>query len=296
MERIIDLHIHTTCSDGALSPIEVIDQAKKNNVSVIAIADHDTISAYTDEFFAYAKSNNIEVIRAVEMSTHQGKLGVHVLGYNFDPNNTLLTETLKKLRNARHDYLEKVSELLSGLGYKINTQKLDEIPAVTKAHIALDIVENKENEELLLKTFNHIPSKGEFIETIMNEGCPAYTQKFTITPVEASQIIHQAGGKVVLAHPVAYAHEDGTSPDEIKELAKNMQADGIESNYLYVDRNDKLFDECAFWNSFATQNGYFATIGSDFHTTDGLRPEIGFSNMPLILGEKTITTILNNLK
>lgn len=296
MERIIDLHIHTTCSDGALSPLEVIDEAKKNNVSVIAIADHDTIAAYTDEFFAYAKLNNIDVIQAVEMSTHQSKLGVHVLGYNFDPTNPLLTETLSKLRNARHDYLENVSALLKNLGYKIDTETLNEIPAVTKAHIALNIVENTENESLLLETFGHIPSKGEFIETIMNEGCPAYTQKFTITPVKASQIIHQAGGKVVLAHPVAYAHEDGTTPDEVKELAKNMEADGIEANYLYVDRNDKLFDECEFWNTFAKNNGYFTTIGSDFHVKDNLRPEIGFANMPFILIEKTITTILNNLK
>ena len=83
MERIIDLHMHTTCSDGALSPFEIVDKAKENGVSTIAIADHDNTAAYTDELFAYAKEKGVEIIPAVEMSTHQKKIGVHVLGYNF---------------------------------------------------------------------------------------------------------------------------------------------------------------------------------------------------------------------
>lgn len=296
MERIIDLHIHTTCSDGALSPFEIVDKAKENGVSVIAIADHDNTSAYTQELFDYAKQNGVEIIPAVEMSTHQKKVGVHVLGYNFDLNNQEMINTLSKLRNARHDYLENVATALEKLGYKINTAKLDEIPAVTKAHISLDVVSNPENELLLMKTFGHIPSKGEFIETIMNEGCPAYVQKFTITPVEAANIIHLAGGKVVLAHPVAYKHEDGIDETFVLDLAKAMNADGIEANYVYVNREDQVIDESAFWNNLAISNGYFTTIGSDFHNSDGLRPEVGLINTTLRLDEATITNILNNLK
>ena len=67
MDKIIDLHVHTTISDGILTPKEVIDTAVKNNVSVLSIADHDTIDAYTDELFAYAKEKNIELIPAVEI-------------------------------------------------------------------------------------------------------------------------------------------------------------------------------------------------------------------------------------
>lgn len=82
MGKRIDLHIHTTVSDGALTPKEVIDEAYKNGVSVIAIADHDTVDAYNDELFEYAKSKNIKIINAVEISTKAKKAGVHVLGYN----------------------------------------------------------------------------------------------------------------------------------------------------------------------------------------------------------------------
>lgn len=110
LNKRIDLHIHTTVSDGALAPKEIIDEAYKNGVSVIAIADHDTIEAYTDELFEYAKSKNIKLIRAVEMSTKAKKAGVHVLGYNFDLNNEEFRERLNKIRNARHDYLHNVAK------------------------------------------------------------------------------------------------------------------------------------------------------------------------------------------
>ena len=83
MTKRIDLHIHTTISDGVLTPKEVIDEAVKNGVAVISIADHDTIDAYTDEIFEYAKSKNIKLIPAVEISTKTKKSGIHVLGYNF---------------------------------------------------------------------------------------------------------------------------------------------------------------------------------------------------------------------
>ena len=80
----MDLHIHTTCSDGSMTPKEVIDEAFNNGVSVISIADHDTIDAYNEELFQYAESKNILVIPGVEISTKTRKCGFHVLGYNFD--------------------------------------------------------------------------------------------------------------------------------------------------------------------------------------------------------------------
>ena len=94
MEKKIDLHIHTNKSDGKLSPKEVIDEAVKNKVSTIAIADHDTVEAYTDELFSYAKGKNINLIPAVEISTKTKKCGIHVLGYNIDINNEEFRKSL----------------------------------------------------------------------------------------------------------------------------------------------------------------------------------------------------------
>lgn len=145
MQKRIDLHIHTIVSDGMLTPKEVIDEAHRNGVSIIAIADHDTVDAYNDELFEYAKSKNIKLINAVEISTKTKKAGVHVLGYNLDLDNEEFKERLKKVRNARHNYLRDVAKKLEELEYYINVEELDKIEAVTKAHIALNI--NRKSKE-----------------------------------------------------------------------------------------------------------------------------------------------------
>lgn len=296
MDKIIDLHIHTTVSDGILTPKEVIDTAVKNNVSVLSIADHDTIDAYTDELFAYAKEKNIELIPAVEISTKYNKRGMHVLGYNYDLNNQEFRGKLDKLKNARHNYLYDVATKLEALGYVVNVAELDKIEAVTKAHIALDVIGNAQNEKILLDNFGHIPSKGEFIETIMNEGCPAYAKKESISPKEAADLIRAAGGKVVLAHPVAYKYEDGVTEEDIENVVREMGIDAIEANYVYVDHYDKKINECALWNEFAKKHNLLATIGSDFHSEDGLRPVIGLVGEDVSLTEEEINKILDYLK
>ncbi|MBQ8451833.1 MAG: PHP domain-containing protein [Clostridia bacterium] len=291
----IDLHVHTTSSDGVLTPFEVVDEAYKNGVKFLAIADHDTVDAYTNELFDYAKSKGIILIPAVEISTKANKAGVHVLGYNFDLKNKEFNEKLKTLREARHDYLFNVAQKLNELGYILRVDELNKIEAVTKAHIALDIIENEKNKANLLQTFGKIPSKGEFIETIMNEGCPAYVKKNSATPKEAAETIRLAGGKVVLAHPVAYVYEDNLTENEILQIVESMKADGIETNYLYVDRFDKKHDDTRFWNDFAKKHNLKTTVGSDFHKDDGLRPLIGFANEQFSLTDSEVENILKFL-
>lgn len=296
MEKIIDLHVHSNLSDGEYSPKEIIDMAVKNNVKVLSIADHDTIDAYNEELFKYAELNNILLIPAVEISTKINKCGIHVLGYNFNLNDENLKEKLYLLKNSRHMYLKEVSAKLIELGYKVEVEKLDEIKAVTKAHIATNIISNEENKKKLLKEFNHIPNKGEFIETIMNEGCPAYVKKETITPIEAAKLIKSANGKVVLAHPVAYKYEDNLTDEEILNLIKEMRIQAIEGNYIYVDRNNSKIDECKKWNEFAKKNNLISTIGSDFHNEDGLRPIIGLVNENINLSNEDIKEIIEFIK
>lgn len=296
MKKRIDLHIHTNKSDGAFSPKEIIDEAVKNGVDTIAIADHDTVEAYDDSLFEYAKTNNVKLIKAVEISTKIDKAGIHVLGYNIDVNNKEFNEKLYKLRNARHIYLHDVAKKLKELGYKVNVEELDKVDAVTKAHIALDIVENSENKEILMQDFGHIPEKGEFIETIMNEGCPAYVTKATITPKEAAELIRSAGGKAVLAHPVAYEHEDNLTDDEILDIVKDMKADGIETNYIYINRNNETINEIRKWNEFANKCNLPVTVGSDFHNKDGIRPEIGLINKDVDFSEEYLDKIVKWLE
>ena len=291
----IDLHIHSNYSDGKFSPKEIIDMAKQNNVKYISITDHDNIDAYTDELFDYANKNNVTLIAGVEISTKTDKCGIHVLGYNYDLNNKELKDQLCKLRNARHDYLRKVSNKLSNLGFIVNTNELDKIDSVTKGHIANDVVNNKNNKEQLIKFFGHLPNKGEFIETIMNEGCPAYVKKNTCTPCEAAEIIRRAGGKVVLAHPIAYANEDGLTEDDIQKIVDDMKPDGIEAYYFHTDCNNQRHDESERWCEFAKRNGLFVTVSSDFHFKDGIRPEIGLVNTDLKLDDDVVDEMIRNI-
>ncbi len=291
----IDLHMHTNKSDGALTPKQIIDESAKANLQAISITDHDTIDAYTDETIKYAKEQGIKIIVGVEISTKSDRCGIHVLGYNFDLNNEDFKQKLERIRNARHDYLKAVAKKLEVLNYKINVEELDKIKSVTKAHISKDIIENEENKEELLKQFGHIPNKGEFIETIMNENCPAYVQKVTVTPEAAAEMIRKAGGKVVLAHPVAYANEDNMTVEEVQQLINKMKPDGIEAYYIYTNRNNEYINEIDKWLKLAKDNNLFATIGSDFHMKDGHHTEIGMNNVGVQLEEETIKKILSNL-
>lgn len=295
MEKLIDLHIHTNCSDGALTPKEIIDEAYKNGINTIAICDHDTTEAYQEETFNYAKEKNINLIVGVEISTKAKKYGVHVLGYNFDLNNKEFQEKLYTIRNARHIYLRKVANKLEEAGYKIDVERLDKIDAVSKAHIAYDVIENKENETKLKEVFGHIPDMGEFIETIMNEDCPCYVRKETISPKEASELIHHAGGKVVLAHPVAYTYEDNLTEKDIDDLVIDMKPDGIETNYIYIDKNNIKHNDIALWNNFAKKHNLQTTVGSDFHRKDNIYPYLGLIGEEINLTKEETEEMINFL-
>lgn len=295
MPRRIDLHMHTTYSDGALTPIEIIDEAVKNGVGTISITDHDTIDAYTNELYEYASCKNIKIISGVEMSTKSGKATIHVLGYGIDINNENLKDKLYNIRNSRHIYLHDVSKKLNELGYILNLEELDKVDSVTKAHIALDIVSNPKNHDKLLEVFGYIPNKGEFIETIMNLGCPGYVKKESITPKDAAEIIRQAGGKVVLAHPVVYKYIQKLTDEEILNIVKEMNADGIEANYIYVDTSGNKINEIDKWNEFAIQNNLFVTTGSDFHSKNSEHPEIGLINENLNLDFTLLDKVIKDL-
>ena len=292
----IDLHIHTSKSDGILTPKEVIDEAVKNNVNVISICDHDTIEAYTDSLLEYAKKNNIKLIYGVEISTKYKGYGYHVLGYNIDIFNKDLKEELSKIRLARRNYLYEVSKKLNELGYIVNTNELDKIDSVTKAHIANDIINNEKNKDLLIKKFNKIPNKGEFIETLLNENCPCYVEKLSITPYVASCMIKKYGGKVILAHPVAYYYEDKKTIEDITNLLKEMNADGIEGNYIYIDKNNIKHNDIDIWNNLANKLNIVSTIGSDFHNFDNIHPVIGLINEDIKIDKNDIINKLLNEK
>lgn len=294
MVKNIDFHIHTNMSDGEFSPKEIIDMAAKNNVSHISITDHDTLTAYTDELFEYVKLKNINLITGVEISTKIDKCGIHVLGYDVDTKNENLNNMLYKITNARHIYLKEVSEKLISLGYKVNFDELDKIEIVTKAHISQDIVSNVENKDILIEDFGKIPERGEFIEGIMNEGCRAYVSKYVPTLDEIQKVIRDAGGIVVLAHPVAYVYIDNLNEEDIQNIVNELRPDGIETNYILV-HDGKTINDSKIWNEFAKKNNLLVTVGSDFHRMDNIHSKVGLISEDLNLDNEVKEEIVKNL-
>lgn len=129
----------------------------------------------------------------------------------------------------------------------------------------------------------------------MNEGCPAYVEKKTVNPKQAAELIRKAGGKVVLAHPVAYFYEDHLLEEDIQNIVDEISFDGIEANYIYIDRYNHVINDVEKWNEFAKKNHLFATIGSDFHNSDGIRPEIGLINTDFDYHKIDTNVIVENL-
>ena len=265
MDNLIDLHIHTNKSDGEFSPEEILYMAKEKNIKVISITDHDSLDAYNDEIFKLANKLNIQLITGVEISTKNEKCGIHVLAYNVDINNEKLKDMLYKIRNARHIYLYDVGKRLKEIGYEIDIDELDKIDVVTKAHISSHIVNETKNREKLIEEFGCVPERGTFIETIMNEGCIAYVSKYVPTLEEISEVIRNAGGKVVLAHPVAYSYTDGLSIDDVQNIIDRLKPDGIECYYILTTPENKKINEIEKWKELAIKNNLFMTLGSDFH-------------------------------
>jgi predicted metal-dependent phosphoesterase TrpH len=129
----------------------------------------------------------------------------------------------------------------------------------------------------------------------MNENCPAYVKKESITPTEAAKLIREANGKVILAHPVAYTYEDNLTDEEIINIIKEINADGIESNYIYIDRNNNKINDIEKWNNYAKKLNLITTIGSDFHNFDNIHPTVGLINENINLSLNEINNILYNL-
>lgn len=291
----IDLHIHSTMSDGHATPFELVDIAAEVGVEVMSITDHDTIAAYTEDLISYAKQKGILLISGVEMSTRNELGGFHVLGYNFDLNNNKLKAELKKLKDNRHEYLAEVCPKLAELGFVMDLEKLDKIETATKANVAEDVLGNPANKEALVKWFGKIPTLGEFVSAILLKGGPAYIKKSSTTPKQAADIIRQAGGKVVLAHPIAYVYDKGKTDAEIESVIDEINPDGLETHYIHNDNQGVKRNETEKWGNLAKRKGLFETIGSDFHRADGSRVLLGFVGEDMEISDAEIEKLIANL-
>ncbi len=251
---MIDLHTHTTASDGSLSPSLLVKSAKKVGLSAIAITDHDTVAA----FERLEEVEGLEVIRGIELTVFEERYrDIHVLGLFIDPSSQALIKKLKELKEARLEQKKATVKRLQELGYDIGWQEVEAEArgSVGRPHIAKVLVKK-----------GYFESVNEVFDRLLAFGKPAYVERTSwLSLEEAAALIESAGGLSFLAHPYLY-------PYHIQELVaafKEAGGRGVEVYYDYV-RNRKLSEQesasaCALARQLAERHNLLKSGGSDFH-------------------------------
>ncbi len=298
----IDLHTHTSCSDGDYSPADLIKYAANNGVKVIAIADHDTIAAYKTDVSTIAENYGIKLITAIEFSTVDSITGqkIHVVGLNIDINNLDLNKTCDSIESQRRALVLGVGDKLAQLGVKLRVDKLLSSDAtVTKNHIGHDVVANPDNKQFFIDKYGAIPLQGRFIEDYLIKGKPAFIDNDKrLNTAQAVQIIKNAGGVAICAHP-SFNVMRGLGMEDMISLILRNGFDGVEAINIQYNKSDgdKQFDMVEEFCRFANDNNLLISGGSDFHSEDtklwGKMSSIGLANEKYHVTGEMVDKILN---
>jgi predicted metal-dependent phosphoesterase TrpH len=261
---MIDLHLHTTASDGTDTPAELVLACQEAGITTMAVTDHDT-TASVSEVAREAERAGFEFVPGIEITAAWRGRDVHVLGYFFDPESSVLTSFLDAQIEARIRRARAVGSRLASLGAPIDMESLISRlggQPLLRPHIAEALVEA-----------GHVANGVEAFDRYIGEGLPAYVARQGATPAEVIGIIRKAGGISSMAHP-GVTKQDGLIPE--------LAAAGLDA--LEVYHTDHLPRDTARYLELARQLGLAVTGGSDYH---GFRSEHsnGFGRVQLPDGD-----------
>lgn len=246
----IDLHIHTTYSDGMLSPEQIVDTALNCGLDVIALTDHDNVLSY-DIAQSYVKKNNfnLEIISGVEINTIYKDYEVHILGYFMDKNNSDFINMLEFQQKARIEQTHKIIELLAKKeGIKIKFENVQKLVApkgsIGRPHIARAITSCGGSANVM-----------EAYAKFINNNSDVYVERKTVSPHDAVEIISEAKGIPVFAHPI--------DVDIADKLTKDLVNCGLRGVEAYHRKHSPAAVE--HFSTLAEEYGLIVTGGSDFH-------------------------------
>jgi predicted metal-dependent phosphoesterase TrpH len=265
-DRRIDLHMHSHYSDGVHAPSVLVDLAKWKGISAISLCDHDSLEGYP-ELEAAASAAEVEIMTGVELSCeHEGR-DLHVLGYGVDRSSEPLQDLLRTFRAAREQRGIRIVEKLAEQGVHLDIAKVlakAEGGALGRPHIA----------EALLEA-GYVGDHAQAFAKYIGEGCPAYVEKFKMSPAQAVVAIQAGGGLAFVAHP-GYYLEDLDSFTELLEIG----FDGIE---VYHPHHNATMTTRLL--AIARDAGLLISGGSDFHGFAG-RDNLGEPRVPYALFER----------
>lgn len=246
----LDLHLHTTCSDGSVAPAAVLAMAKTAGVAALAITDHDIVQGIPEALAAGAEMG-VEVIPGIEVSSMHGQTEVHILGYFLDWQDAALQTRLEKLRASRHERNPLIVERLRALGLSVTYEEVRALAgteAVGRPHIARLLMEK-----------GYVSSAKEAFDRYLAEGAAAYVPRTLPTPAEAIGWLRDAGGVPVLAHPV-WLKQSGESLFRTCALLKEAGLMGVEVHY-----STHRPQQTSEYLDLAKRLDLLITGGSDFH-------------------------------
>lgn len=259
-----DLHMHTLYSDGALTPREVLKMRVDEGYQLLAITDHDGVegSVYGEK---YADEFGIEYISGIEFDS-EDELGkdLHMLGYGFDPDHPTFNLAIGKILKQRNDRNNRFLEALNAMGYHIT---YDELKAVNDGRFM-----GKPTFATVLIKKGVVRSHTEAFNTIFQEPEIKCIKKKTLHTKDVVDIIHEAGGLAVLAHPMEQRHRDETFEQfkpRMYQILDRMVSYGIDGLECHHPSADYLQQQMLV--AYANEHGLMITEGSDFHSHDSRR-------------------------
>jgi predicted metal-dependent phosphoesterase TrpH len=274
----IDLHLHTTASDGVMTPAEIVNYAKNKGLLAIAITDHDTIEGLEEGLFE-GERIGLEVIPGIEISAEHSPGSMHLLGFFIDIHHPTLKERLGYLQRARAERNPKMVEKLKKLGIDITFDEVLKASGggqVGRPHFAQVLLEK-----------GYVRSFQEAFDRFLKKGASAYVEKMRFSAEESIHFINEANGVAVLAHPNTL-QLNGYS--ELENLILGLVRRGLKGIEAYYPEHSAL--EVAQYKTLAERHGLLVTGGTDYHGIEKNGLDIGVGRG----GMKLPYSIVENLK
>ncbi|HJV15188.1 MAG TPA: PHP domain-containing protein [Propionibacteriaceae bacterium] len=258
----IDLHTHSSVSDGTDTPAELMRNARMAGLDVVGLTDHDTFDGL-DEAAAEGARQGVQLVHGMELSCSRQGSSVHLLAYGADPDSPGLATEMARVRDGRLGRLAGVLAKLAALGVPISEAEVmaqvGDSPSVGRPHIADALIEA-----------GHVRDRQEAFDRFLADGGPAHVPRYTIELERGIELIHQAGGLAVIAHPWGRGRERVLPPSALGILVNDHRLDGIE-----VDHQDHDADTRRRLRSLAENLGLLPTGSSDYHGVGKLDHDLG---------------------
>ncbi len=277
MRRFVDLHVHSTASDGSLTPAEIVELAERNHLAAVALTDHDTTDGLAGAAAASA-GITVRFVSGIEVSARFTDGTLHILGLGFEANGRPVRRLAEQLLACRQERNPKMAAKLQSMGLDVT---MDEWRAqaggkvVGRLHLAG-----------LLQRKGYVRSVGEAFDRYIGVGAPGFVDKERLAPADAIAAIHDGGGLAVLAHPPQLHCANSA---QLERVVRSLRRDGLDAIEVY--HPDHSPPQTRAYLDLARKLGLLVSGGSDFHGAGKPDARLGIPRVPLAAVEQLLAKL-----